>query len=86
MATKKSKKVKATKMEKATKKVLGFVNMANEFALVKTEKAFMTSFAMSEKCIGFSGKIINKGLKISAAQQDMVFDVLGSIKNKVVKK
>ncbi len=86
MATKKSKKAKATIIETTTNKVLGFATMANEFVLAKTEKAVMTSFAMTEKCIGFSGKLMKKGLQVSASQQDMVFDVLGSIKKKVVKK
>jgi len=46
----------------------------------------MKSFSMTEKCIGFSGKVIKRGLQISAAQQDLVFDVLESVKKKVTRK
>ncbi len=86
MATKKTKKVKATIIETTANKALGFATMANEFALAKAEKAAMTSFDLTGKCVDFSGKVIKKGLKISASQQDMVFGVLGSLKKKVVKK
>jgi len=86
MATKKTKKANATIIETTTGKVLGLATKVNDFALNKTEKAVMTSFDMTGKCIDFTGKIMKKGLKVSAAQQNMVFDVLGSIKNKVVKK
>ena len=81
-----TKKAKVTIIETTTDKVLGLVTKVNDFALNKTEKTIMTSFALTEKCIGFSGKVLKKGLQVSAAQQNMVFDVLGSIKNKVVKK
>jgi hypothetical protein len=86
MATTKTKKANATIIETATGKVLGLVTKVNDFALIKTEKAVVSSFAMAEKCIGFSGKLMKKGLQVSASQQDMVFDVLGNIKKKVVKK
>ncbi len=86
MATKKTKKVKATVIETITGKALGVATKLNDFALNKTEKAVLTSFAMTEKCIGFSGKVMKKGLQVSAAQQNMVFDVLGSVKKKIVKK
>lgn len=86
MATKKAKKVKATIIEKAANRVLGVATMANEFALAKTEKAVLTSFDVAGKCVDFSGKVMKKGLQISASQQEMVFDVLGGLKKKVVKK
>lgn len=86
MATKKTKKVKATLIETVTGKALGVATKLNDFALNKTENAVLKSFKMTEKCIGFSGKVIKKGLQISAAKQDMVFDVLGNIKKKAVKK
>jgi hypothetical protein len=84
MATKKA--TKATIIETATGKVLGLATKANDFALNKTEKAVLSSFALTEKCIGFSGKVVKKGLQVSAMQQDMVFDILGNIKKKVLKK
>ena len=86
MATKKTKKVKATIIETTANKVLGFATMANEFALAKTERAVLNSFELTGKCVDFSGKVMKKGLQVSASQQDMVFDVLGSLKKKVVKK
>lgn len=86
MATKKTKKTTATILETVTGKALGVATKLNDFALNKTEKAVMASFEMTEKCIGFSSKVIKKGLQLSAAKQDVVFDVLGSIKKKAVKK
>ena len=86
MATKKTNKVKATIIETTAKKVLGLATMANEFALAKAEQVVMTSFDVTGKCVDFSGKWMKKGLQVSATQQDMVFDVLGNIKKKVVKK
>ncbi|WP_415375669.1 hypothetical protein [Patiriisocius sp. Uisw_017] len=81
-----TKKANTTIVETATSTLLGLATKANNFALNTTEKAFMTSFSMTEKCIGFSGKIIKRGLQISAAQQDLVFDLLEGLKKKVTRK
>lgn len=83
MATKKANK---TIVETATSTVLGVATRANNFALNTTEKAFMKSFSIAEKCIGLSGMVVKRGLQISAAQQDLVFDVLESAKKKIVRK
>ena len=85
MATKTS-KAKQTMIEKLAYKGLGLATKANDFALKTTETAFMKSFAMSEKCIGFTGKMVKRGFEISSSQQDLVFDVLESAKKKVIKK
>jgi len=81
-----SKKAKETLIEKAAYKALGMATKVNEFALKNTERAFTKSFEMSEKCVGVTGKIVKKGLQVSAAQQEMTFDVLDSIKKKITKK
>lgn len=79
-------KVKQTMIEKVAHSGLGVATKANNFALKTTETAFMKSFAMTEKCIGFSSKLIKRGLNISASQQDLVFDVLEGAKKRVIKK
>jgi hypothetical protein len=83
MATKKANK---TLVETATSTVLGVATKANDFALNTTEKAFTKSFSGAEKCIGLSNKVVKRGLQISASQQDLVFDVLESVKKKVTRK
>lgn len=85
MATRTS-KVKRTMIENVAHSGLGVVTKVNEFALKTTEKAFMKSFAMSEKCLGMTSKVVKRGLQISASQQDLVFDVLEGAKKKIVKK
>lgn len=83
MATKKANK---SIVETATLTMLGVATKANNMALNTTEKAFMTSFSIAEKCIGFSSNVVKRGLQISASQQDLVFDVLESVKKKIVRK
>ena len=83
MATKKANK---SIVEMATSTVLGVATKANNIALDTTEKAFTKSFSMAEKCIGFSSSIVKRSLQISASQQDLVFDVLESVKKKIVRK
>lgn len=85
MATK-TKRVKRTIIEKMAFTTLGLATKANEFALNTTEKAFTTSFQMTEKCLATTNKVVKKGLEISATQQDLVFDLLGGVKKKIVKK
>ncbi|GER60207.1 hypothetical protein [Patiriisocius marinus] len=83
MATKKANK---SIVETTTSTVLGIATKANNVALNTTEKAFTKSFSMAEKCIGFSSNIIKRSLQISASQQDLVFDVLESVKKKIIRK
>ncbi len=85
MATK-TRKIKQTTIEKVAHGVLGLATKANGFALNTIEKAFTTSFKMTEKGLGATNMLIKKGLEISATQQDLVFDVLKGIKKKIVKK
>lgn len=85
MSTKKNKN-EIGMINTATNTAFTLVTKANGFALETTEKVFNTGFSVAEKCISLSGKIVNRGLKISAAQQDMVFNVLDSVKGKIVKK
>ncbi|RMB60525.1 hypothetical protein EAX61_06805 [Dokdonia sinensis] len=81
-----SKRAKQSLIEKAAYGALGMATKVNDFALKTTERAFTKSFEMSEKCVGVTGKIVKKGLQVSAAQQEMTFDILESIKKKVIKK
>ncbi len=81
-----TKRTRQTFIEKAAYGALGMATKANDFALKTTERAFTTSFKMTEKCIGVTSKIVKKGLEVSATQQEMTFDVLESIKKKVTKK
>jgi hypothetical protein len=85
MATK-TKNTKRTRIEKVAHGVLGLATKANSLALQTTEKAFTTSFKMTEKGLGATHMLIKKGLEISASQQDLAFDVLKGIKKKIVKK
>lgn len=82
MATKTKKSI----IEKVVNKGLGLATKANNVALKTTEKAFMRSFEMSDKCLTITSKMIKRGLDITSSQQDLVFDVLESAKKKVIKK
>lgn len=73
-------------IEKVVSTGLGLATEANNIALKVTEKAFLKSFSMTEKCIGLSSKVVKRGLDISASQQDLVFDVLEGAKKKIIKK
>ncbi|WP_411893307.1 hypothetical protein [Winogradskyella sp. A2] len=81
MATKKQ----TTIIDNTTKRVLGIATKANNLALNATEKVFEKSFDLTEKGIGLSSKIVKKGLKVSAKNQNIVFDTLDTVKGKAVK-
>jgi len=84
MATK-TKKAKTTMIDTASKKVLGLATRANDLALSTTEKVALKSIDLTEKGLGFSTKVVKKGLKVSAKQQDVVFNTLEIAKGKVIK-
>ena len=81
MATKKQ----TTIIDTTAKKVLGIATKANDLALSTTEKVFEKSFDLTEKGIGLSSKIVKKGIKASAKNQDIVFDTLETVKGKAAK-
>lgn len=81
MATKKQ----TTIIDNTVRKVLGIATTANDLALSATEKVFEKSFDLTEKGIGLSSKIVKKGLKVSAKNQDIVFDTLETVKGKASK-
>ncbi|MCA0153146.1 hypothetical protein [Winogradskyella vincentii] len=81
MATKKQ----TTIIDNTARKVLGIATTANDLALSATEKVFEKSFDLTEKGIGLSSKIVKKGLKVSAKNQDIVFDTLETFKGKASK-
>ncbi|MFL0353190.1 hypothetical protein [Xanthomarina sp. GH4-25] len=84
MATK-TKKTQATLIDTTAKKVLGLTVKANDLALNTTEKVALKSIELTEKSLGFSNKVLKKGLKASAKNQDIVFNTLDTVKGKVVK-
>ena len=73
-------------IDATSKKVMQFSTKANDLALTATEKVITTSFGLSEKCLIMSGKVIKRGLQLSAMQQNMVFNALDSAKGKFTKK
>ncbi len=81
MATKKQ----TTIIDTTAKKVLGLATKANDLALNTTEKIALKSLDLTEKGLGLSSKILKKGLKASAKNQDMVFNTLEAVKGKAVK-
>jgi hypothetical protein len=78
-------KKQITLIDTTAKKVLGIATKANDLALSTTEKVFEKSFDLTEKGIGLSSKMVKKGLKASAKNQDMVFDALDTVKGKAAK-
>ena len=84
MATK-SKKTETTIIYTTAKKVLGLATKVNDFALSTTEKAALKSIDLTEKGLGFSNTVVKRGLKVSAKQQDVIFNTLDTVKGKVVK-
>ena len=81
MATKKQ----TTIIDTAAEQVLGLATKVNDLALNTTEKVVLKSFSLTEKGIGLSSKVVKKGLKASAKNQDLVFNSLETVKGKVVK-
>ena len=84
MATK-AKKTQTTIIDTATKKALGLATKANDLALSTTEKVAMKSISLTEKSLGFSSKVVKKGLKASAKNQELVFNTLETVKGKAAK-
>ncbi|WP_179344191.1 hypothetical protein [Winogradskyella ursingii] len=84
MATK-TKKTQSTIIDLTANKVLGLATKANDLALNTTEKVVIKSFSLTEKGMGISSKIVKKGLKASAKNQDLVFNALETVKGKAVK-
>ena len=84
MATK-TKKSQATIIETTTNTVLGLATKANDLALNTTEKVVTKSFSLTEKGLGLTSKMVKKGLKASAKNQDIVFNTLETVKGKAVK-
>ena len=80
-----TKKTKTTIIDTTANKVLGLATKANDLALSTTEKVAMKSISLTEKGIGLSSKIVKKGLKASAKNQDFVFDTLEIVKGKAAK-
>jgi hypothetical protein len=80
-----TKKTQATIIDSTAHKVLELVTKANDLALNTTEKVFTKSFGLTEKGIELSSKIVKKGLKASAKNQDFVFNTLETVKGKAVK-
>nr|WP_321243545.1 hypothetical protein [uncultured Psychroserpens sp.] len=81
MATKKHTTIIDTTADKA----LGLVTKANELALNTTEKVAMKTISLSEKGLGLSAKVLKKGIKASAKNQELVFDTLNTVKGKAAK-
>ena len=81
MATKTKKSIIDTTANKA----LGLAIKANDLALSTTEKVAMKSISLTEKGIGLSSKVLKKGLKASAKNQEFVFNTLETVKGKAAK-
>jgi len=81
MATKKQ----TTIIDTTANKALGLVTKANDLALDTTEKVAMKTIALSEKGLGLSAKLVKKGIKASAKNQEIVFNTLETVKGKAVK-
>ena len=84
MATK-TKKTKTKIIETTANKALGLATKANDLALSTTEKVAMKSISLTEKGIGLSSKVLKKGLKASAKNQEFVFNKLETVKGKAAK-
>lgn len=78
-------KNQTTVIDTAAKKVLGLATKANDIAIDTTEKVVLKSFSLTEKGIGLSSKLVKKGLKASAKNQDLVFNTLETVKGKAEK-
>ena len=84
MATK-TKKAQATIIDTTANKALGLVTKANDLAIIATEKVASKSIDLTEKGLGLTSKIVKKGLKASAKNQDFIFNTLETVKAKTVK-
>ena len=61
------------------------VSLVNTVALTSTEKVFDKGFEVVEKLQSLADKLLKKGFKFSAKQNDVVFDALEDTKEKAVK-
>ncbi|MGK0412653.1 MAG: hypothetical protein ACJA1B_000852 [Polaribacter sp.] len=84
MATK-TKKAEITIIDTTANKALGLATKANDLAFKTTEKVAMKSISLTEKGVRLSSKIIKKGLKASAKNQELVFNTLDTVKGKAAK-
>ena len=78
-------KKQTTIIDTTANKALGLVTKANDLALNTTEKVAMKTITLSEKGLGLSAKLVKKGIKASAKNQEIVFEILHTIKGKAVK-
>jgi hypothetical protein len=62
------------------------VSLTNTVALSTAEKVIMKQFSLVDKFQHITNNTIKKGLGFSAKQQDIVFDVLESSKEKMIKR
>lgn len=81
----KAKNTQTTIIDSTANKVLGVATKANDIALSTTEKVAMKSISLTEKGVGLSSKIVKKGLKASAKNQELVFNTLETVKGKAAK-
>lgn len=77
---------RSTPVESATRFLLEKAKKANDYAIDTTEQVFDFSFKMTDKALDFTSNAIRKGLKVTAAQQELAFGVLNNLKSKVLKK
>jgi hypothetical protein len=80
-----TKDTKSTIIDTTAKKAIGLATKVNDLALSTTEKVAMKSISLTEKGIGLTSKIVKKGLKASAKNQDLVFNTLETAKGKASK-
>tara|TARA_B100000809_G_C15124338_1_gene525563 strand:- start:1037 stop:1300 length:264 start_codon:yes stop_codon:yes gene_type:complete len=80
MATKKQ----TTIIDTTANRSLELVTKANDIALSAAEKVAMKSISLAEKGLGLSTKMVKKGIKASAKNQELVFNTLETVKGKAV--
>ncbi|MEL6485225.1 MAG: hypothetical protein AAFP96_10315 [Bacteroidota bacterium] len=68
-------------IEKTVAKVKDFALNANDIALAKTEEIVTDSLEIAAQWQKVGEKAIKGGLKLSANQQDLVFDILNEVKS-----
>jgi len=78
-------KKQTTIIDTTANKALGLVTKANDIALSTTEKVAMKTIGLTEKGLGLSSKMVKKGIKVSAKNQNIVFNTLETVKGKAVK-
>jgi hypothetical protein len=81
----KTKKTQTTIIDTTANKALELATKVNDIAISTTEKVAMKSISLTEKSLGFSSKVVKKGLKASAKNQELVFNTLETVKGKAAK-